>query len=217
MHAWLILLHLLSADDLIDNRQYVKVQKPWVFCAAIDIGTTYSGYAFSSKAGYAREPLTMYTSVWDGCKLFSLKTPTAVLLDSSQEFVAFGFEAEKTYSDLLAEEEHEDYYYFHSFKMLLYEKRITRNLKIKDVHDKEMEALKVFQCAIRFLKDRFLKTLSDRVKSIEEDDVFFVLTVPAIWDDSARQFMREAATMVSFWFNPGFKSFLMVSEKYFIR
>lgn len=32
--------------------------------------------------------------------------------------------------------------------------------------------------------------------NIEENDVTWVITVPAIWRDSAKQFMREAANMV---------------------
>lgn len=36
------------------------------------------------------------------------------------------------------------------------------------------------------------------VSPIKEDDVDFVLTVPAIWGDAAKMFMREAAVKVSF-------------------
>ena len=35
---------------------------------------------------------------------------------------------------------------------------------------------------------------------LQEDDIFWVLTVPAIWDDEARQFMRKAAFLVSIYF-----------------
>ena len=39
-----------------------------------------------------------------------------------------------------------------------------------------------------------------RMERVERDDIFWVLTVPAIWDDSAKQFMREAAVNVSSYF-----------------
>ncbi|XP_071124637.1 heat shock 70 kDa protein 12A-like [Mytilus edulis] len=162
------------------------------YCAAIDIGSSYSGYAFSAYDGYTKEPTKINTTIWYGC---NLKAPTAVLLDSSQEFVAFGYDAENKYSELLADEEHEDYHYFHSFKMLLYERRITRDIKIKDELDKEMDAIKVFQSVIQFLKDHLFKSISDEIKGIQENDLHYVLTVPAIWEDSAKEFMREAATM----------------------
>lgn len=164
-----------------------------MFCAAIDFGTTYSGYAFSSKDDFEKEPTKINTNVWAGSRLLSLKAPTACLLNSSQEFVAFGYDAENKYSELVAEEENEPYYYFHRFKMLLHERRITRDIKITDETGKEMEALKVFQYSIQFLKDHLFKSISDKIKGIKEHDLHYVLTVPAIWEDSAKQFMREAA------------------------
>ena len=115
-------------------------------------------------------------------------------MDSNQEFMAFGYEAENKYSELVADGEHEEYYYFHRFKMLLHDRRITRDIKIKDETKKEMEALKVFQFAIQYLKEHLYKSISDKIKGIQEHDLHYVLTVPAIWEDSAKQFMREAAT-----------------------
>lgn len=35
------------------------------------------------------------------------------------------------------------------------------------------------------------------------DDIDFVLTVPAIWDDTAKMFMREAAVQVDTYFLHG--------------
>lgn len=35
-----------------------------------------------------------------------------------------------------------------------------------------------------------------QMTGIEESDVMWVLTVPAIWDDKSKQFMREAAEKV---------------------
>ena len=81
--------------------------------------------------------------------------------------------------------------------MFLYNlQRITRDVKIKDETKKEVEALKVFQFAIQYLKDHLFKSISDKIKGIQEHDLHYVLTVPAIWEDSAKQFMREAATKV---------------------
>lgn len=59
-----------------------------------------------------------------------------------------------------------------------------------------MTALKVFTAAIRFLKDDALETIAKNTegKKFTASDFTWVLTVPAIWDHSAKQFMREAAT-----------------------
>ena len=78
-----------------------------------------------------------------------------------------------------------------------------------------MPAMTVFSETIRCLMDHMLtecnrrkednevyqRSDSDedkRMERVERDDIFWVLTVPAIWDDSAKQFMREAAVNVSF-------------------
>lgn len=61
----------------------------------------------------------------------------------------------------------------------------------------------VFAYSIRYLKDRLLQHLcvdlyepSHNEQKIE--DINFVLTVPAIWDDAAKMFMREAAIRVRY-------------------
>lgn len=52
----------------------------------------------------------------------SSKTPTTVLLDKDENLVDFGFGAETAYAELSENEEHEEYYYFQRFKMMLYDK-----------------------------------------------------------------------------------------------
>ena len=60
-----------------------------------------------------------------------------------------------------------------------------------------MQALTVFSLSIRYLKEHLWKKLQEAVKDkIQDEDLYFVLTVPAIWDDPAKQFMREAAEQV---------------------
>ena len=93
-----------------------------LFVVAIDFGTTYSGYAIASKQDFASDPPKCITSSWQGSKLLSLKAPTAVLLDENKDFVSFGYDAENQFSDLLSEDEHQSYFYFHQFKMLLHNK-----------------------------------------------------------------------------------------------
>ncbi|XP_047227050.1 heat shock 70 kDa protein 12A-like isoform X2 [Girardinichthys multiradiatus] len=59
-----------------------------------------------------------------------------------------------------------------------------------------MKALKVFSDSLRFLKDDALNTINSKAAGMKfnASDFTWVLTVPAIWDVSAKQFMREAAT-----------------------
>lgn len=166
--------------------------------AAIDFGTTYSGYCFSFRHDFENDPLKVSANTWTAgtAGLVSLKTPTTVLLDSNQELVAFGYEAEDRYAELAEEEEHGEYYYFRRFKMSLFNSssRLTRDTMLKDMAGgKQAKAIKVFAHAIRYLKDHMLNTLEQRGAGIKAKDINWVLTVPAIWEDPAKQFMREAA------------------------
>lgn len=43
-----------------------------------------------------------------------------------------------------------------------------------------------------------LNTCQNQSSDIKEFDIMWVLTVPAIWDDPSKQFMREAAAKVNF-------------------
>ncbi|VDI63256.1 Hypothetical predicted protein [Mytilus galloprovincialis] len=96
--------------------------------AAIDFGTTYSGYAFSMKDTFKTDPLKIYTNqAWNagGKQLLSLKTPTCILLDSNKQFDSFGYDAENRYADLVMDDDHEDYFYFHRFKMSLHNNKVN--------------------------------------------------------------------------------------------
>uniref|UniRef100_A0A8C6WXU3 Uncharacterized protein n=1 Tax=Neogobius melanostomus TaxID=47308 RepID=A0A8C6WXU3_9GOBI len=137
------------------------------FIIAIDFGTSFSGYAYSLSP--TKDP----------------EDPTCILLDQHGEVMAFGYKARNKYYEI--HKDTAEYYYFKDFKMNLYGKPNMSTL---------IHALKVFSAALNFLKEDALKTIRQntlqRVNYVASDFTW-VLTVPAIWDDSARQFMREAA------------------------
>ncbi|XP_060065294.1 heat shock 70 kDa protein 12B-like [Ylistrum balloti] len=164
--------------------------------AAIDFGTTFSGYAFSTKNDFLSNPQNVSSFTWSagsGC-LQSLKTSTCVLFDPKGNFHSFGFEAEDKYCDLAYDNLHKDWYYFRRFKMVLYhQKELNRKFHIKSLDGKTMPAMKVFSSAICYLKKHLLNTSQMRGADVQMSDIAWVLTVPAIWSDPAKQFMREAA------------------------
>ena len=78
---------------------------------------------------------------------------------------------------------------------------LNRGYVISDVTGKhELPAKKIFSHGIRFLKEHLMEHISrqgvDALITKDDDYVTWVLTVPAIWTDSAKQFMREAAQEV---------------------
>ena len=70
-------------------------------------------------------------------------------------------------------------------------------MQIEDATGKPMEAMSVFSLCIKHLKDEVVKELNKGVVGeIQLSDIQFILTVPAIWNDTAKMFMREAAIKV---------------------
>lgn len=88
-----------------------------VFFVGIEIGPEFSGYEFSSRYDIELGLRNMSTTTWsDRTMLHMSKCPTAILLDRNGEKVAFGFEAEKIFCELLQDDKHDSYYYFKHFR-----------------------------------------------------------------------------------------------------
>lgn len=169
--------------------------------AAIDFGTTFSGYAFSFKHDYEKDPCQIATFAWPGARaLMSLKTSTCVLFEPNQNFHSFGYEAEDHYGELAAEEtgEHKKWYYFRRFKMQLFDKKeLKKSFMINDETGKPMSAVKVFGYGIKYLKDHLFGRVKRTLPETRDDDIRYVLTVPAIWNEGAKLFMKEAAKVAA--------------------
>lgn len=167
-----------------------------LFVAAIDFGTTYSGYAYASVKDLKDDTGKIVINIWNSGSYMSQKAPTCILLNPKQEFDSFGYDAETKYSQMAGEDEDfKDWYYFYRFKMSLYGNKtpFKRDMMLKDINGKEMKAIDVFSKCIGYLKDHMFQSMKDKIPDIQETDITYVLTVPAIWDDSAKQFMRKAA------------------------
>ncbi|CAG2232277.1 unnamed protein product [Mytilus edulis] len=169
----------------------------YILVAALDFGTTFSGFAFSLRSDFSINPLHIYSKAsWNagGRQLLSLKTPTCLLLDAKKSFVGFGYEAENKYIDIVIDKEQDDYYYFYRFKMELFHKKdITKDITIKDVTGKSIPAIEVFSLSIKALKDCLFELAETCGFEFTMKDIKWVLTVPAIWSDSAKEFMKESA------------------------
>lgn len=69
-------------------------------------------------------------------------------------------------------------------------------MEIKDDEGKKLPAIKVFSECIRYLRQHLTESLTSRLLDIADDEIQWVLNVPAIWTDSAKQFMRNAGEKV---------------------
>ena len=121
------------------NEKESKTKKNKLLVAAIDFGTTYSGYAFSWMHDWRTVQVQKHTSE----KFVSSKAPTVLLLKPDRSFLAFGYGAENAFKDMTTDSNSnsdsdseeatsspespknwKDYYYFQRFKMLLHKDEV---------------------------------------------------------------------------------------------
>ncbi|XP_073467215.1 heat shock 70 kDa protein 12B isoform X2 [Aquarana catesbeiana] len=160
---------------------------------AIDFGTTSSGYAFS----FCKDPEAIHMMrKWEGGDpgVANQKTPTSLLLTPDKTFHSFGYTARDFYHDLDPEEAR-DWLYFEKFKMKIHSTSdLSMKTELEAVNGRKVQALEVFAHALRFFKEHAIKELRDQCPSLDEKEAIrWVITVPAIWKQPAKQFMREAA------------------------
>lgn len=91
---------------------------------ALDIGTSYSGYAYSDKKEIKKEDINL--NEWSGN--FShdkkAKCPTVVMLNEDKSFDSFGYKAEERYAKMVKQKTHLKCYRFRDFKMKLYHEKV---------------------------------------------------------------------------------------------
>ena len=66
------------------------------------------------------------------------------------------------------------------------------NTKLKSLNGKEFSALKIFSYSLKWLKDTVLNEINDQLlEKIQNENIKWILTVPAIWKAKSKYFMRE--------------------------
>ncbi|XP_062436420.1 heat shock 70 kDa protein 12A [Rhea pennata] len=184
----------LSPSHIVkDSDADVAVEQLFLVVVAIDFGTTSSGYAYS----FTKEPECIHVMRrWEGGDpgVSNQKTPTTILLTPERKFHSFGYAARDFYHDLDPNES-KHWLYFEKFKMKLHTTgNLTMETDLTAANGKKVKALEIFAYALQFFKEQALKELSDQAGSdFENSEVRWVITVPAIWKQPAKQFMRQAA------------------------
>ncbi|XP_063070606.1 heat shock 70 kDa protein 12A-like [Engraulis encrasicolus] len=162
-----------------------------VLTIAIDFGTAYSGYHV--KCNTPGKGAQFRDVQWgEEYGIRSCKTPTCALFDNTDHFVDFGYAAMKKYTS----KGFQDGYFFENFKMDLYKNKVIQSdLQVTATNGKQMPAMTVFTESLRYLKDHVLRKVENfsKVTKLRNSDITWVLTVPAIWSNAAKQFMRDVA------------------------
>ena len=75
--------------------------------------------------------------------------------------------------------------------------KICEALEIPDERNiVSIPAIDLFAFTIKAIKDHFEKAAKGRGLTFTSDNILYVLTVPAIWSESAKEFMKKAAMKV---------------------
>ncbi|KAK3099610.1 hypothetical protein FSP39_007013 [Pinctada imbricata] len=170
--------------------------------AAIDFGTTYSGYAYSTK-DEIRNIHVCKSSQDNIDKHLSLKIPTSILLSPTKKVLSIGSEAETDYKALAEDDEHTDHYFFRRFKMELHKsEKLHRNTVIKDSNGRSIHAMKVFKLYITKLKEMLMTDLDRAGTMVGHDEIFWAGISPhnimlALEPEVAALFVKESRMGVS--------------------
>ena len=118
----------IAVDVFNSSDDHVTVDKK-VLVAAIDIGTSFSGYAFSfahEQTGNEADPERILVNNWenDGGSRTYFKTLSCLLLHPNGNLNCFGYEALDGYKTLLEDGKDKDVYFFMDFKMILHQEEV---------------------------------------------------------------------------------------------
>ncbi|CAG2195702.1 unnamed protein product [Mytilus edulis] len=129
-----------------ENERVLRMaEKDWIVVTAIDLGTTFSGYAFSFRSEFQKDPLKISTNSWISEGVFNdeMKAPSILLLNPDQSFNSFGYRAQNNYKQLLLvdPEKAVKYYYVQDFKMQLHNRAGIESSLIVLAYEPEAAAL----------------------------------------------------------------------------
>ena len=63
----------------------------------------------------------------------------------------------------------------------------------RSIDGRELDLMKVISESLRFISEKALDKLQEQVGKIQKGRIRWVLTVPALWTEDQKQFMRKAA------------------------
>lgn len=114
---------MFHLTDAVNDMAESAPADAFVVVAAIDFGTTYSGYATWLR----NDPTKIRINkgwIAGSEQLISFKTPTCILVNRRKKFHSFGYEAENKYADLLEDGNEQRWMFFRRFKMILHSREV---------------------------------------------------------------------------------------------
>ena len=96
--------------------------------AAIDVGTTYSGYAYADREEFKiNDHRTINLNKWSANNVLRQwdKAPSVVMFEPDGKFHSFGYKAESEYMKRVKAGDYNKWYCFRRFKMQLYNEKVS--------------------------------------------------------------------------------------------
>jgi molecular chaperone DnaK (HSP70) len=115
------------------------------------------------------------------------KTSTAILFDDEGNFIAFGHHALQRYAEMLDDEE--TGMLFQTYKMHL----LHMDANAISVDGRTLPLMSVISESLKYISEKALEKLSEQVGKVVKTKIRWVLTVPALWSEEHKFFMRKAA------------------------
>ena len=162
-----------ESNNIISNEKVI---------VGIDFGTSGIGYAYSFN--YNKEQI--FLSDFEG-QSADKKVPSEIILDTNMKKVlAFGAECKK----YITNNEKNKYEYFKNIKMNLYKKIY----KIKSTNGNECDIEYIITNILEIVSKHALEKIKkSHDKSIEKEDIKWVVSIPAIWEEKSQQIMINAS------------------------
>ena len=149
---------------------------------AIDFGTSGTTYAFAFLD--AKE--NIITAKW---KISQTKNTTEIILNKKNEIKKFGLDCKKYLGEQSSIEE--EFYHFTDIKMKLYEDKIQIAASNNNHYVLDLDIV-ISKILIK-VKDEAINAIKAIRPSINECDIYWKVTVPAIWKNKSKEIMKRAA------------------------
>jgi molecular chaperone DnaK (HSP70) len=159
----------------------------------IDFGTSTSGIAI----GYKDSPTVIHAAAPTASNEVEVKVPTSLLKvsKSTGDEWFFGNTAETKYYEYLADSGDGSHQLYKCFKMSMKNDQSDMDMLVSYSKDGVAHPLlDLVTKSLEFLKDfAFNKIQTEYPETVNADNIHWMLTVPAIWSDNQKEFMRRAA------------------------
>ncbi|XP_052792131.1 heat shock 70 kDa protein 12B-like [Mya arenaria] len=158
----------------------------------IDIGTSQSGFAVRTKKD-GRIYMGSESSEFKQDKI-----PTSLLMEKDLKLKAFGYKAQRMYTEMLVAER-DVHYYIESFESFPYESQqfCKKRLTLLDKERKVLNAYDVIKAVLKYLKDAAINVVERNYKfEIVISNIMWVLSVPLRTSDAVKLALSDAVSEI---------------------